>query len=104
MFASDVLSEGELLAFLKNSLSNEKNYGLKDVKLHTTKEIEYPIGWRAYFVTLKFRAAEREIELKDIIFSDNKMISRDFITLKEAKSLKNELLDKWNENIQEDDK
>jgi hypothetical protein len=104
MFASEILNENELAAFFKNSLSNEKSYGFESIKLHATKEMKYPVGWRAYFITLKFKVADKEIELKEIVFSDSKIISRDFIVLKNAKSFKNELFDKWNENIQKDAK
>ncbi|MDR0407581.1 MAG: hypothetical protein LBH45_01490 [Campylobacteraceae bacterium] len=102
-FASEILSENALSAFFKNSFSNEKNYNFESIKLHAIKDIKHPINWRAYFVTLKFRTADRDIEIKEIVFSDGNMISKDFAALKDAKSLKNELFENWNENIKKGD-
>ncbi|MDR3346910.1 MAG: hypothetical protein LBS73_07020, partial [Campylobacteraceae bacterium] len=104
LFASEILSENEIFTFFKSSLSNDKSYTLDKVTLHSVREIEYPSGWAAYFITLDMKARARDINIKEVIFSDGVAIVKDFTMIKGVKSLKNELLKDWDDNIKKGDK
>ncbi|MFV0481944.1 MAG: hypothetical protein ACK5LP_08165 [Campylobacteraceae bacterium] len=73
----------------------EKN--IIDVKVHKNLDLEYPKDFKAYFITLKYSVQNREVELKDVVFSDGKSISKDFTMIDDKTSLKENLLKNWNQ-------
>lgn len=76
-------------------------YNIEEFKVNDIKELEYPKGWSAYFVRLKYKVQDRDILIDDIIFSDNISISRDFTDLKSKKSLKAKILEEYQNSTKE---
>ncbi|MDR0467285.1 MAG: hypothetical protein LBG67_00350 [Campylobacteraceae bacterium] len=92
LFANSI--EKRLEDYFVASLSR---YNIKEFQINDIKQLDYPNGWSAYFISLKYNIQERDILMSDVVFSDNVSISRDFIEIESKKSLKEELLKK-NEN------
>lgn len=76
-------------------------YNIEEFKITNIKELDYPKGWSAYFISLKYNVKNREILIDDIIFSDNVSISRDFTNIENKKSLKKELFENYKNSTKE---
>ena len=100
-FSAELLTESYILEFLKKSLSSNKAYELQNVTLHSVKMIDFPSDWFAYFITLHVSVGNKTAALKDVIFYRDSVLTRDFTTIEDGKSLKSELLKNWDENIKE---
>lgn len=93
--------EKRLEEFFVASLSK---YNISEFKINNIQSLEYPKGWSAYFVSLKYSIQDREIMLNDVVFSDNISVSRDFTNIESKKSLKNELLENNDKNLMKENR
>jgi hypothetical protein len=76
-------------------LTSLEKYKITEFKINKVKPLEYPKGWSAYFISLKYNVQDRDILLNDVVFSDDLSISRDFTYIDDRKSLKKELLEEF---------
>lgn len=80
-------SDQDIIEFEKNRISQNPNVKVNEITINTKKEL--PIsGWNGYILDVKAVVQDKEINAKDIIFSDGKYISLDLLDLKNGKSLK----------------
>lgn len=80
-------SDDSIIEFEKKRVSQNPNVKVQEVSINTKKEL--PIGgWSGYIMDVKVNVQGKDINAKDIIFSDGKYISLDLIDSRNGKSLK----------------
>ena len=83
LFASDEV----VLEFEKNRVSQNPNVKVNDIKINTKKELPLA-GWNGYILDVQANVQGKDINAKDILFSDGKYIALELIDAKTGKSLK----------------
>ena len=83
LFASDDV----VLEFEKNRVSQNPNVKVNDIKINTKKELPLA-GWNGYILDVQANVQGKDINAKDILFSDGKYIALELIDAKTGKSLK----------------
>jgi len=80
-------NDNSVIEFEKKRVSQNPNVKLENVTVNTKKEL--PIaGWYGYILDVKANVQGKEINAKDILFSDGKYISLELIDAETGKSLK----------------
>lgn len=83
LFASDDV----VVEFEKKRVAQNPNVKVNSVTVNTKKELPVS-GWNGYILDVNANVQGKEINAKDIIFSDGKYIALDLIDAKTGKSLK----------------
>ena len=83
LFASDDV----VVEFEKKRVAQNPNVKVNSITVNTKKELPVS-GWNGYILDVNANVQGKEINAKDIIFSDGKYISLDLIDAKTGKSLK----------------
>ena len=76
-----------ILDFEKKSISQNPSVKLNSVKINLKKEVPLK-GWYGYILDVNVDVKGKQINAKDIIFTDGRYITRDIIDSKNNKSLK----------------
>ena len=71
-------SDNTILEFEKKRVAQNPNVTVKDVTINTKKELPLT-GWNGYIMDVKVNLQGKDVNAKDIIFSDGKYISLDLI-------------------------
>lgn len=80
-------NEKSIIEFEKQRISQNPNVKVEDVKINMKKAL--PIdGWNGYILDVKAKVQDKEINAKDIIFSNGDYVSLELIDIKTGKSLK----------------
>ena len=80
-------NDNSVIEFEKSRVSQNPNVTIKEVSINTKKEIPLP-GWNGYILDVKVNVQGKDVNAKDILFSDGKYISLDLIDSTTGKSLK----------------
>ena len=80
-------NDNSVIEFEKSRVSQNPNVTIKEVSINTKKEIPLP-GWNGYILDVKVNIQGKDVNAKDILFSDGKYISLDLIDSTTGKSLK----------------
>ena len=80
-------NDNSVIEFEKSRVSQNPNVTIKEVSINTKKEIPLP-GWNGYILDVKVNVQGKDVNAKDILFSDWKYISLDLIDSTTGKSLK----------------
>lgn len=80
-------NDDSVIQFEKNRVSQNPNVTIKEVSINTKKEIPLA-GWNGYILDVKVNVQGKDVNAKDILFSDGKYISLDLIDSETGKSLK----------------
>ena len=83
LFASDDV----VVEFEKKRVAQNPNVKLNSITVNTKKELPVS-GWNGYILDVNANVQGKDINAKDIIFSDGKYISLDLIDAQTGKSLK----------------
>lgn len=79
--------DSDVLAFEKNRFSSNKS--IKILSLSISLKEKMPIdNWYGYIINLKAKVQGKEINAKDMIFSNGEVIAPDLLDIKTGKSLK----------------
>ncbi len=76
----------KVIDYLKWQTSNNPNLSVKDMHISKTKKINSQ--WTAYVIKINAFFRGKEVSFGEVLFSDGKYISTDFIDMKEKESLK----------------
>jgi len=76
-----------LIKYEKKRISQNKRIKLKDVKLYLKKDLKQS-GWYGYVFDVAINVQRKDINVKDIIFSDGNMIATELINIKTKQSFK----------------
>lgn len=80
-------SDDSIIEFEKSRVSQNPNVKLQEVSINTKKELPLS-GWTGYILDVKVNVQGKDVNAKDILFSDGKYISLDLIDSTNGKSLK----------------
>ena len=80
-------NDNSVIEFEKKRVSQNPNLTIKEVSINTKKEIPLA-GWNGYILDVKVNVQGKDVNAKDILFSDGKYISLDLIDSTTGKSLK----------------
>lgn len=87
LYANDF--DKEIIKFEKNRLSNNARVEIQEIKINTKLRMKMPISnWYGYIIDVKAKVKDKEINAKDIVFSNGVVVSSDLMDLKTGKSLK----------------
>lgn len=88
LLGTSLLANDEnIIAFEKNRISQNPNVKVIDIKINTKKELPVA-GWNGYILDVKANVQGKDIDAKDIVFSDGRYVAPDLIDTKNGKSLK----------------
>ncbi|MCF6173967.1 MAG: thioredoxin domain-containing protein [Campylobacteraceae bacterium] len=89
--AGDKTVEQKLVSFIGKAINTGKSYKFKDVKVIHEEIVPWNKKWKAYFlkIDLKIPSKNKTVSVRDIIFSDGTLISKDFIDINSGRSIKN---------------
>lgn len=79
--------DDEIVNFEKKRLSKNPNVKILDVEVHSKKPL-LQTNWTGYILNVKGEVQGKGIEVKDILFSDGKIVATELYDLKTAKALK----------------
>jgi hypothetical protein len=79
--------EDKILKFEKTRISKNKRIKLKDIKLFFKKDLNQG-SWKGYVFDVTISVQKKEINIKDIIFSDGVMIAPELINIDTKQSFK----------------
>jgi thiol-disulfide isomerase/thioredoxin len=84
-------TEEKLIKFINKAISTGRGYKFKKAEVIHTEVVPMDKNWKAYFlkIDLTIPSKKRNISVKDIIFSNGKLISKDFIDINTGGSIKN---------------
>ncbi len=80
-------SDDVIIDFEKKRISQNPNVEVKSIKINTKKELPLN-GWSGYILDVEATVQGKNINAKDILFSDGKYISLELIDSETGKSLK----------------
>ena len=80
-------NDNSVIEFEKKRVSQNPKVTIKEVSINTKKEIPLA-GWNGYILDVKVNVQGKDVNAKDILFSDGKYISLDLIDSTTGKSLK----------------
>jgi len=92
LFLNSVLlaNDNLVINFEKKRVSNNQNVKLKDIKLFYKQELDLK-NWNAYVLEINATIGDKNIKVKDILFSDGKIIVTELYDLKTGKSFKDNI-------------
>lgn len=96
-------SDNSVIEFEKKRVSQNPNVKLNEVSINTKKELPLA-GWSGYIMDVKVNVQGKDINAKDILFSDGKYISLDLIDVETGKSLKDLVTPNLSENYHDKSK
>jgi protein-disulfide isomerase len=78
----------KILNFQKERIGKNRRIQLKEIELERKVELDSLKGWSAYVYDLDIVAGGKDIDFKDIVFSNGTLIAPDLIDLNTKESLK----------------
>lgn len=80
-------------AFLKSTISPNSEFTVNSISIKDSVKLDNVPNWKAYFVNinLHLKKENRDVNMKDIIFSDGNVMSKDLVSLNTRASLKSEV-------------
>jgi len=89
LFLNSILlaNDNLVINFEKKRVSTNQNVKLKDIKIFYKQELDLK-NWNAYVLEINANIGDKSIKVKDILFSDGKIITTDLYDLKTTKSFK----------------
>lgn len=79
--------DGDVLDFEKKRLSKNPNVKIQDISIYNKKALP-ETNWTGYILNIKGQVQGKDIEVKDILFSDGKIVATELYDLKNGKPLK----------------
>lgn len=77
----------DIISFEQKRIAQNPNVKIKSVKINSKKELPLK-GWSGYILDVEANVQGKDINAKDILFSDGKYISLELIDAESGKSLK----------------
>jgi len=88
VLAGDI--EDNIIEFEKKRLSHNKRMQIQEIKIIHKEDIELD-GWQGYILDIKLKLQDKTANIKDIVFSNGKIIATDLHDIKTGESLKKHL-------------
>ncbi len=83
-------TEEKIISFINKAVSTGNGYKFKKAQIIHKEVVPSNKNWNAYFLKLDLQipSKHKNISVKDIIFSNGKLISKDFIDINSGRSIK----------------
>lgn len=84
----------KVVNFLEKAVATNENYKFEQITILKTDDLKDAKGWKVYFVRIDLILLKQEgkkISINDIVFTNGKLISKDFIDVNNGRSIKNTL-------------
>jgi protein-disulfide isomerase len=79
----------DIISFEKSRLSNNARVEIKDIKINMEKKMPKPMSdWHGFIIDVSAKVKDKDINAKDIIFSNGKFVATELLDIKTGKSLK----------------
>jgi predicted DsbA family dithiol-disulfide isomerase len=90
IYINAATTEQKLTNFLNKAINTGKGYKFKAAKVLHKEVVPANKGWEAYFlqIELEIPSKHKTVSVKDIIFSNGMLISKDFIDINTGRSIK----------------
>jgi len=90
VFANATTTEQKLVNFIGTAINTGKGYKFKKAEITHSEFVPSNKNWKAYFlkIELQILSKHKTISVKDIIFSNGTLISKDFININTSRSIK----------------
>jgi len=93
LLAADTSSDldAKVTTFLQKSIASNENYIFDKVVILKKEEMKEISGWMVYFVRIELKLTKQEgkkLSVNDIIFTNGKILSKDFSDINSGRSLK----------------
>jgi predicted DsbA family dithiol-disulfide isomerase len=90
IFANATTTEQKLVNFIGKAINTGKGYKFEKAEITYTEAVPSNKNWKAYFlkIQLQIPSKNKTIAVKDIIFSNGTLISKDFININSGRSIK----------------
>ena len=90
IYANAATTEEKLTNFLNKAINTGKGYKFKKAEVLHKEAVLSNKGWEAYFlkIELEIPSKHKTVSVKDIIFSNGELISKDFIDINTGRSIK----------------
>jgi thiol:disulfide interchange protein DsbC len=96
--------DNDVISFEKNRLSNNARVEIKDVKISVKQKMPEPMtNWYGFIIDISAKVKDKEINAKDIIFSNGKIVAPELINLKTGASYKDLLQPKLDASYYQED-
>ncbi|MFK5881952.1 MAG: thioredoxin domain-containing protein [Sulfurospirillum sp.] len=88
---ASVTTEQKLIKFINKAINTGRGFKFKKAEVIYKEVVPSNKNWEAYFlkIDLQVPSKHKDISVKDIIFSNGKLISKDFIDINTGRSIKN---------------
>jgi protein-disulfide isomerase len=99
--AGDIALDKKVLDFLNKSITTGVEYKLKNVSIVDVQDFDKIAGWKVYFVTIDLDLAgkNKTISIKDKIFTNGDIVSKDFVYMDSRKSIKDDLFVQFDQKL-----
>lgn len=84
-------NDSDVIAFEKKRVSANPRVEIQDVSIHFKKETSVK-GWMGYVFNIQAKVQGKVINAKDTIFTNGSVIATDLLSIKNGKSLKDEMI------------
>jgi len=101
LLAGDIALDKKVLDFLNKSITTGVEYKLKNVSIVDVQDFDKIAGWKVYFVTIDLDLAgkNKTISIKDKIFTNGDIVSKDFVYMDSRKSIKDDLFVQFDQKL-----
>ena len=85
-------NDAKVVSFLQKAIATNENYTFDKVVILKKEEMKESLGWMVYFVRIDLnltKQAGKKVSVNDIVFTNGKILSKDFIDLSSGRSIKN---------------
>ncbi|MGB5918512.1 DsbA family protein [Arcobacter sp.] len=96
--------DNDVISFEKKRLSNNARVEIKDIQISMKKQMPEPMtNWYGFIIQIKAKVKDKEINAKDIIFSNGEIVAPELINLKTGASYKDLLQPKLDASYYQED-
>lgn len=101
LFAGNIALDKKVLDFLNKSINTGTQYTLRDVSIVDVQDFDKIAGWKVYFVKIDLDLTDKNktISIKDKIFTNGDMVSKDFVYMDSRKSIKDDLFVQFDQKL-----
>lgn len=94
LFSAEPLAEidKKVVSFLEKAIAPNENYKFEKITILKKDDLKDVQGWKVYFVRIDLTLIKQEgkkISVNDIVFTNGKILSKDFLDINNGKSIKN---------------
>lgn len=83
--------DDKILNFIKKSITSKDGLKIKSIKLNSSQDLKEIPNWRVYYVDISANMSGEDTTITQVLFSDGKYISQDFINLDDGGHLRDEV-------------